>query len=82
MGYEIARNWRLKQQRYSLVGSVCKERHFSFPPRVICPDCRAEIMINHNLHGGNIFTASSEEKSGEEVGSIFSLTRELSRSSI
>lgn len=37
---ENPRHWRLKKQRYTLVGSVCP--HCSaklFPPREVCPYC-------------------------------------------
>lgn len=37
---EIARHWRLKKQRYALVGEVCPHCEVKiFPPRDICPDC-------------------------------------------
>jgi len=40
---EIARHWRLKQQRYSLVGEVCNHcENKIFPPRDICPHCGNE----------------------------------------
>ena len=37
---EIPRHWRLKQQRYALVGEVCPHcDHKIFPPRDVCPNC-------------------------------------------
>lgn len=41
---EIPRHWRLKAQRYNLVGCACPQcgRKF-FPPRPVCPDCRTEM---------------------------------------
>ena len=37
---EIARHWRLKNQRYKLVGEVCPHCEAKlFPPRDICPEC-------------------------------------------
>jgi len=37
---EIPRHWRLKKQRYGLVGTVCKKcEKPTFPPREICPTC-------------------------------------------
>ncbi len=37
---EIARHWRLKEQRYSLVGEQCPHcETLMFPPRDICIDC-------------------------------------------
>ncbi|MBL0346230.1 MAG: hypothetical protein IPP54_13420 [Anaerolineales bacterium] len=40
---EIPRHWRLKQQRYGLVGEVCPHCDFKiFPPRDVCPNCGDE----------------------------------------
>lgn len=36
---EIPRHWRLKKQRYSLIGEICPKKHKIFPPRNVCPDC-------------------------------------------
>ena len=41
---EISRHWRLKKQRYGLVGRVCPHcDHKIFPPRSICPHCGGEL---------------------------------------
>jgi hypothetical protein len=41
---EIPRHWRLKQQRYGLVGEVCSECDTKiFPPRDNCPECNHHI---------------------------------------
>lgn len=37
---EVARHWRLKKQRYSLVGKFAHTAIQKYPPRDICPDCR------------------------------------------
>jgi uncharacterized OB-fold protein len=40
---EIPRHWRLKQQRYALVGEVCPHCDARlFPPRDVCPHCGGE----------------------------------------
>ena len=32
--------WRLKEQRYQLIGKICPECYqTSFPPREVCPHC-------------------------------------------
>lgn len=37
---EIQRHWRLKQQRYGLMGSDCPHcEEKVFPPRDVCPGC-------------------------------------------
>lgn len=46
---EIARHWRLNQQRYSLLGEQCPgcERKV-FPPRDSCLDCQAAVDVRAN----------------------------------
>jgi uncharacterized OB-fold protein len=40
MEMEVPRHWRLKKQRYSLVGEVCNScKTPIFPPRAVCPHC-------------------------------------------
>jgi uncharacterized protein len=40
MSTEIAQHWRLKSQRYQLVGEVCPKCNGKiFPPRDVCPYC-------------------------------------------
>lgn len=44
---EIPRHWRLKKQRYSLVGDICPhcdEKHF--PPQRVCADCGSDLRKN------------------------------------
>lgn len=46
---EIPRHWRLKKQRYSLVGDrcpMCNTPHF--PPIAVCPDCRETVDKGQN----------------------------------
>lgn len=43
---EIPRHWRLKKERYNLVGKVCTKGHKIFPPKPICPDCHGEVIIS------------------------------------
>jgi hypothetical protein len=41
---EIPRHWRLKAQRYRLVGISCPTcGHLMFPPRPVCPHCTARL---------------------------------------
>ncbi len=55
-GWEIPRHWRLKKQRYSLVGKVCPHcDHKIFPPRDVCPNCGAEAHVT-------IATVAADEK--------------------
>jgi uncharacterized OB-fold protein len=37
---EIPRHWRIRKQRYSMVGGICPNCETKmFPAREICPDC-------------------------------------------
>lgn len=37
---ESARHWRLRRQRYALVGEICPHcQEKIFPPRDVCPEC-------------------------------------------
>jgi len=41
MTHSIASSWRLKRQRYNLIGTRCTNcKSVYFPPRPLCPDCR------------------------------------------
>ena len=55
---EIARHWRLKQQRYGLVGEVCPHCDFKiFPPRDVCPECGGEAKEPYTFSGkGEVFS--------------------------
>ncbi len=47
---EIPRHWRLKRQRYALIGEVCDHCGAKlFPPRDICPACGVEAKTVHAL---------------------------------
>ncbi|HKY84872.1 MAG TPA: Zn-ribbon domain-containing OB-fold protein [Anaerolineales bacterium] len=55
---EIARHWRLKAQRYGLVGEVCPHCDVKiFPPRDLCPDCGREAREPYAFSGkGEIYS--------------------------
>ncbi len=49
---EIPRHWRLKKQRYSLVGEICPHcEHKIFPPRDVCPNCGDEARELYTFNG-------------------------------
>jgi len=53
---EIARHWRLKEQRYRLIGEICPHCETKiFPPRQICPNCTKVLTPNVEIK----ITASS-----------------------
>lgn len=57
----IAREWRVRQQRYRLVGEVCDTcGRVLFPPRDTCPHCAEQAQTKHALSGrGEVFSFST-----------------------
>ena len=55
---EIPRHWRLKKQRYNLVGEVCPHCEAKiFPPRDVCPNCGGEAKEPYAFSGqGEVFS--------------------------
>jgi len=55
---EIPRHWRLKQQRYALVGEVCPHCDSKiFPPRDVCPHCGQDARTEYAFSGrGQVFS--------------------------
>jgi len=55
---EIARHWRLRTQRYALVGEVCPHCEVKiFPPRDVCPDCGQEARQPYAFSGrGEVYS--------------------------
>ena len=55
---EVSRHWRIRKQRYALVGEECP--HCSakiFPPRDICPECGKEAKQEFAFSGrGEVFS--------------------------
>ncbi|MCS7011750.1 MAG: Zn-ribbon domain-containing OB-fold protein [Anaerolineales bacterium] len=67
---EIPRHWRLKEQRYNLVGTTCVHCNEKFfPPRQICPRCGQTEMKPYTFSGrGEVysFTTIYEPPDGYE----------------
>lgn len=57
----IPRHWRLQNQRYSLVGEVCKQCGAKlFPPRDVCPECSQPAYEPYKFSGkGKIYSYST-----------------------
>jgi len=55
---EIPRHWRLKKQRYGLVGEVCPHCQVKiFPPRDVCPECGGEAKEPYVFSGrGEVYS--------------------------
>jgi uncharacterized OB-fold protein len=58
---DITRHWRLKNQRYALVGEVCPNCDAKlFPPRDVCPECGASARTPFTFSGrGEVFSYST-----------------------
>ena len=69
---EVPRHWRLKQQRYGLVGEVCPHCEGKiFPPRDVCPHCGGEAKTPFSFSGkGEVFsyTIMQDAPTGVESG--------------
>lgn len=67
---EIARHWRLKDQRYRLIGEECPHCEKKiFPPRDICPRCRRGTLVSNlemKVGGGEVLEV---RRTGEGSGS-------------
>jgi uncharacterized protein len=74
---EIARHWRLRQQRYALVGEECDHCHVRiFPPRDICPQCGEEARRKQGLSGrGEVysFTVVHDAPQGYEAQAPYAI---------
>lgn len=55
---EIPRHWRLRKQRYGLVGEVCPHCEVKiFPPRDVCPACGQEAKTLFSFSGrGEVYS--------------------------
>ena len=55
---EIPRHWRLKKQRYGLVGEICPHCSIKiFPPRDVCPNCGEEAKEPYLFSGkGTVYS--------------------------
>ena len=55
---EISRHWRLRKQRYGLVGEICPHCEAKiFPPRDVCPECGQEAKTTYNFSGrGEVYS--------------------------
>jgi uncharacterized OB-fold protein len=55
---DIPRHWRLRKQRYGLVGEVCEHCDEKlFPPRDICPSCGEEAKTLYSFSGkGEVYS--------------------------
>jgi hypothetical protein len=57
---QVSQHWRLKSQRYALVGEVCPHCDDSiFPPRDICPSCGEDARTLVQFSGrGEVYSFS------------------------
>ncbi|MBI3360038.1 MAG: Zn-ribbon domain-containing OB-fold protein [Chloroflexi bacterium] len=55
---EVSRHWRLRKQRYAIVGEVCEHCGDKiFPPRDVCPNCAEEAKTLYTFSGkGEVYS--------------------------
>jgi uncharacterized OB-fold protein len=55
---EVPRHWRIKKQRYSMVGEICPHCDQKiFPPRDVCPECGEEARTLYQFSGrGEVYS--------------------------
>lgn len=55
---EIPRHWRIRKQRYGLVGELCPHCAAKlFPPRDVCPECGKDAREPYQFSGrGEVFS--------------------------
>lgn len=74
---EIPRHWRLKQQRYALIGEVCPHCDAKiFPPRDVCPECKGEAKTPFAFSGkGKIYSYTTiyEAPSGYDANAPYTV---------
>ena len=74
---EVPRHWRLKKQRYALIGEVCPHCDAKiFPPRDVCPECSGEAKTPYAFSGkGEIysFTRMNNAPAGFEEQSPYTV---------
>ena len=58
---EVSRHWRLKEQRYNLVGETCENCGVKlFPPRDVCIECQTPAQELYTFTGlGTIYSYST-----------------------
>ncbi len=74
---EIPRHWRLRQQRYALVGEICPHCEGKiFPPRDVCPHCGNDARTTFTFSGkGEVysFTNVTEAPAGFEQSAPYTV---------
>jgi uncharacterized protein len=74
---EVPRYWRLKKQRYALVGEVCPHCDAKiFPPRDVCPHCGGEAKTAFTFSGkGEVYsyTHMSDAPAGFEENAPYTV---------
>jgi hypothetical protein len=74
---EVPRYWRIKNQRYALVGEVCPHCDAKiFPPRDVCPHCGQDAKTKFAFSGkGEVysFTTISDAPAGYEENAPYTV---------
>ncbi len=77
MAYDLARNWRLREQRYQLIGNRCVKCGAKyFPPRQVCTECRSTEFEAYQFNGrGELYsyTTLNQAPAGFESQAPYSI---------
>lgn len=65
---EAPKHWRLRKQRYALVGELCPRCDAKiFPPRDVCPYCGGEV-IPEKINEAPMVRVSFLEERAKKLG--------------
>ena len=74
---EVPRHWRLRKQRYALVGEVCPHCEVKiFPPRDVCPNCGEEAKTRFDFSGRGVvfsYTVMRDAPAGYEQNTPYTV---------
>ena len=58
---EIPRHWRIRKERYSMIGAICPNCETKlFPAREVCPHCgHGSQAASHSQHPEALFTPAA-----------------------
>lgn len=74
---DVSRHWRIRRQRYALVGEVCPHcENKIFPPRDICPDCGQDARDVYEFSGrGEVYSHTTvyEAPAGHEENAPYTV---------
>ena len=64
---DIPKNWRLQNQRYQLIGTVCNScGDVNFPPLLVCKECKSRDLSEKQFSGnGSVYSFTTVYQAAE-----------------